>query len=251
MVAGAARLCVLGAGNCNDVDLGELTGAFAEVHLVDIDTAALGEAVKRQHVAHHRGIRLHGAVDLTGIADHFSRWEKQAPSAADVDIAVRRASEAILPAVGGPFDVVLSPCLLSQLVGYAGDVLGRAHPRRRELLIALRTRHLRTIVDLLAPGGVAVIVCDVASSTGYPELLDGRREKLPALLERLTYTDRGFDGLSPVEMQKAIRSDALITPLLGPMQQVAPWLWRLGPGRSFLVYALRFRRLDGPVILRG
>lgn len=250
-VAGAARLCVLGAGNCNDVDLRELLAAFAEVHLVDIDAAALGEAVKRQNVADHRAIRLHGGVDLTGIADRFPRWEKHPPSAAEVDTTARRASEAILPEVGGPFDVVLSPCLLSQLVKYASDVLGRTHPRRRELLVALRTRHLRTIVDLLAPGGAGVIVCDVASSTGYAELLDGRREKLPALLDRLTYTDRGFDGLSPVEMEKAIRSDPLIAPLIGPVRQVAPWLWRLGPRRAFLVYALRFRKLNGPVILQG
>ena len=148
-----------------------------------------------------------------------------------------------------PIDVVLSPCLLSQLVGYASDVLGRNHPRRRELLVALRTRHLRALVDLLAPGGAAVVVCDVASSSGYPELLDIRKEKLPALLDRLTYTDRGFDGLSPAKMRAAIASDATIAPLLGPVQQVPPWLWTLGPRKTFLVYALRFRRRSGPVVL--
>ena len=47
----------------------------------------------------------------------------------------------------------------------------------------------------LAPGGGAIVVCDVASSTGYPELLEMRREKLPEFLDRLAYTDRGFDGL--------------------------------------------------------
>ena len=128
-------------------------------------------------------------------------------------------------------------------------MLGRAHPHRRELLLALRTRHLRTVVDLLAPGGAAVVVCDVASSTGYPELLEMRREKLPAFLDRLAYTDRGFDGLSPVAMEAALRSDLLVAPLLGGVRRVAPWLWQLGPARKFLVYALRFRRRSGPVVL--
>jgi hypothetical protein len=152
-LAPSARLCVLGAGNCNDIDLKELTGAFAETHLVDIDAAALEAAARRQGVAGSPRVRLHGGVDLTGIADVFPLWEQNPPTGPEVAGAARRALERVMPQVGGPFDVVLSPCLLSQLVGYAGDVLGRAHPRRRELLLALRTRHLRTIVDLLAPGG--------------------------------------------------------------------------------------------------
>jgi len=166
-----------------------------------------------------------------------------------VSAAAGRATRRVVPPIGGAFDVVLSPCLLSQLCGYATDVLGRNHPRRRELLLALRTRHLRTVVDLLAPGGVGVVVCDVASSTGYPELLGMKKQKLPDLLDRLTYTDRGFDGLSPAAMRQALRDDPLIAPLLGSVQQVPPWLWRLGPARAFLVYAMRLRRLAGPVVL--
>jgi hypothetical protein len=247
----APRLCVLGAGNCNDVDLKELAAAFSEVHLVDIDPAALEGAVTRQQVTQVPRIRLHGGVDLTGVAGVFAEWEKKPPAPADVSAAAARAARRVVPPVGGPFDVVLSPCLLSQLCGYATDVLGRNHPRRRELLLSLRTRHLRTIVDLLAPGGVGIVVCDVASSTAYPDLPWMKKQKLPELLDRLTYTDRGFDGLSPAAMRHALRDDALIAPLLGPVQQVPPWVWHLGPARSFLVYALRLRRLQGPVLIPG
>ena len=248
-LAPSARLCVLGAGNCNDTDLNELTAAFAEVNLVDIDGAALEAAVRRQAVGACTNLRLHGGVDLTGIAEMFPAWEKRPPSAAEVDDAARRALERVVPHIGGPFDVVLSPCLLSQLVGYADDVLGRPHPRRRELLVALRTRHLRAMADLLAPGGTGVIVCDVASSTGHRQLLGMRPEKLPDFLDRLTYTDRGFDGLSPVSMREALATDLLIAPLLGPVHQVPPWLWHLGPARTFLVYALRFRRKPGTILV--
>ena len=245
------RLCVLGAGNCNDVDLQALAGAFREVHLVDIDGQALGQAVSRQGVAANPAVRLHGGTDLTGIAELFPAWERQPPDVLGVKEAAGRATQAVVADVGGPFDVVLSPCLLSQLVGYADDVLGRRHPCRRELLVALRTRHLRTVVDLLAPGGAAVVVCDVASSTGHPALRDMRRDKLQDYLDRLTYTDRGFDGLSPVAMRDALRSDPLVAPLLGAVQQVAPWLWHLGPRRTFLVYALRFRRQGVPLLDEG
>ena len=207
--------------------------------------------MQRQGVAGAAGVRLHGDVDLTGIADTFPLWEKHPPGAAEVEAAARRCVEAPPPALGGPFDVVLSPCLLSQLCGYATDVLGRSHPRRRKLLLALRTRHLRTLVDLLAPGGSGVVVCDVASSTGHPELHDIRRDKLPDFLDRLAYTDRTFDGLSPAAMTEALRADPMIAALLAPVRQIPPWLWHLGPRRTFLVYALRLRRLSGPVVLRA
>jgi hypothetical protein len=242
------RLCVLGAGNCNDVDLASLCSAFSEVHLVDVDREALEQAVRRHGVGNDPALHLHGGVDLTGIAERFAAWERQPPREREVLDAARRMTEAAIPQVGGPFDVVLSPCLLSQLCGYAREVLGRQHPRRRDLLVALRTRHLRTVVDLLAPGATAVIVCDVASSTGHPKLLDMHRDRLGNYLDRLTYTERGFDGLTPAAMRDALRGDPLIAPLLGPAQQVAPWLWQLGPGRAFLVYALRFRKLRVPVL---
>src|SRR5690348_15383718 len=38
---GASRLCVLGAGNCNDVDLAALLRAHREVHLVDVRLPAI------------------------------------------------------------------------------------------------------------------------------------------------------------------------------------------------------------------
>ena len=36
-LGGGGRLCVLGAGNCNDLDLPALAEAFDEIHLVDLD----------------------------------------------------------------------------------------------------------------------------------------------------------------------------------------------------------------------
>src|SRR6185295_19591792 len=49
----AGRLCVLGAGNCNDLDLPALLGAYREVHLVDLDEEALNRGVARQGLTSH------------------------------------------------------------------------------------------------------------------------------------------------------------------------------------------------------
>ena len=246
---GERSLCVLGAGNCNDVDLKALAEAFAEVHLVDLDASALNAALHRQGVDSSGQVRIHGGVDLTGIAPRFSHWEKAPPSLFEVDEAAADALRLPPPAIGGPFDVVLSPCLLSQLVGYASDVLGDSHPRRRDLLLALRTRHLRMLVDLLKPGGLGVLACDVASSDGVPALGAARKPDLSDLLNRLTYTGRHFDGLAPQAVEAALRSDPLVAPLIANVQLVRPWLWHLGPKRTFLVYAVCVRRSPGTVLL--
>ncbi|MBT4865894.1 MAG: hypothetical protein HON53_12380, partial [Planctomycetaceae bacterium] len=41
-------LCVLGAGNSNDLDLQKLLHTFSEIHLVDLDDEAISEGVNRQ-----------------------------------------------------------------------------------------------------------------------------------------------------------------------------------------------------------
>ena len=45
---GSASLCILGAGNCNDLDLVRFTSRFAQVHLVDLDRQAMDKGVQRQ-----------------------------------------------------------------------------------------------------------------------------------------------------------------------------------------------------------
>src|SRR5262245_33928069 len=45
-----ARICVLGAGNCNDLDLKWLMQVYTQVHLVDIDPGAVSEGLRRQGV---------------------------------------------------------------------------------------------------------------------------------------------------------------------------------------------------------
>jgi hypothetical protein len=106
------------------------------------------------------------------------------------------------------------------------------------------------LVDLLVPGGSGVLVCDVASSDGVPALGGERKPDLSDLLNRLSYTGRHFDGLAPHAVEGALKSDPLVAPLLGNVQLTAPWLWRLGPKRTFLVYAACVRRSSGIILLR-
>ena len=115
--------------------------------------------------------------------------------------------------------------------------------------MALRTRPPRRLVDRRAPGGPAGLVCDVASSEGVPALRAERKPDLDDLLNRLTYTGPHFDGLAPRAVEAALKGDPHTAQLLAAVTTIKPWLWRLGPRRTFLVYAVRFRRAPGTVVL--
>src|SRR5688500_14417857 len=73
-VGAGSRLCLLGAGNCNDVDLVTLAARFQSIHLVDIDGAALDRARARQPAEVRGRLVLHPGVDLTGLLGALDRW---------------------------------------------------------------------------------------------------------------------------------------------------------------------------------
>ena len=232
------RFCALGAGNCNDLELPRLIGAFREVHLVDIDPRAMNTAARRQGVAESQGLCLHAPVDLTGIADLVTAWKTRQPTLADVRQAIESSGRHPQP-FDFSADVVLSCCVLSQLVGYATDSLGGdRHPGFRDLVQAIRARHLRLMSDSLAPGGTGLLVCDLVSSDSRDDLPRVPEHDLPGLMKKLARDGNFFSGLFPDAMLAACREQ----PSLTDVRLLSPWLWRLGPRRTFLVYAIRFRR---------
>jgi hypothetical protein len=239
------KFAALGAGNCNDLELPRLVDAFDEVHLIDIDPNALSAAADRQGVADSAKLRLHAPVDLTGIVNRLSAWKNAVPSLADVRQAIGESSTAASPTIGQPFDVVLSSCLLSQLVGYATDALGgQNHPGFRELVCEIRARHLKLMLDLLRPGGTGLLVCDLVSSDSRDDLARVPEHELPGLVRKLAGDRNFFSGLYPDAILATFQSEPRLQGLASDVRLLSPWLWRLGPLRTFLVYAIRFRRAE-------
>jgi len=275
------KICVLGAGNCNDLDLAWMSQAYDEVRLVDIDPAALERAVERQAVKTEGSVVLQAPVDLTGIADLIGSWKGRTVSTAVVRQAIAvmeeeaprealdstrkprpeilwlptatpRESAARSPSppddaedprsdfsrtLRGQFDVVLSPCVLSQLWCGARDVLGGDHPEWPALKEAIRRRHLRQIMKLLRPGGRGVVICDLASSNRVKGLERARAEETEALMHLCIGQEKGFRGLEPADMSAAVRAVG------GDHWQISrPWLWHLGVAKAFLCYGGTFRK---------
>jgi hypothetical protein len=232
-------LALLGAGNCNDVDLPELLPHFSEVHLVDWDAEALARAVDRQGVADDRRIVLHGGVDLTGLTEFWSH--PGPPSAEQLAAAVDAAQHADWPLPRATFGCVASLCVLSQLIDMAVQWLGPSHPLRGNLIEALRLRHLQRLVECLAPGGTGLLLSDFMSSSTAPALLDATESELPKVVAQHLSRGNFFQGLHPGVVWQLVSGDSWFRERVDCSNPTPPWNWNLG-NRVYAVSALRFNR---------
>jgi hypothetical protein len=244
--SGAGRLCLLGAGNTNDVDLDALATRFAEIHLVDIDPAAVARAVARVAPARRAQIVAHAPVDASGLYDNLERWAFAPPKLDAMDGIVRDAVARVVAALPGPFDVVASCSLLTQLQLVLLQVIGDVHPRFAELRATLNRAHMRTLGALLAPGGMALLVTDLTDTNIYPPLdLVPPDADLGKLMGDLIATGSIIYVAHPGLLSSEMRRDPALKQAFAVQFPIGPWLWHNGPHHVLLVYALEIRR-KGP-----
>jgi len=240
--APAGRLCLLGAGNCNDVDLARLAQRFQEIHLVDIDAAALARAASRQTPEARARLHRHGGVDLSGLSPRLAAWKKQPPTFADVEATAASGRDAILARLPGPFDVVASTCVLTQMAFKLTEVLGDDHlmigPIRQDLIVA----HLGTLLGLTAAGGAALFVCDLASSNFYPLAELPPERDLREVMTDIVDSEAFYQAANPTLIRRLLRRDDALRGRASEPELLDPWLWTGPLDRTYLVYALRLRR---------
>lgn len=235
--AAGPRLCVFGAGNAWDIDLGMLLRSFETVHLVDVDSESLERARAGVPSELRERLVLHGNVDLTGLLDRVDELETvDRGQMAELAVA---ATKQIVERVGGDFDTTLSTCVLSQLVRPFQRSWARSAPEWGIFEAALTALHLTTLSTATRPGGSSVLVFDVLSSKYEPGL--------DAFADASTEALVSFVGRSPARLQP--RPEALLEQLRAPSLAglfarpalTTPWLWQLDDALQ-LVYALVFQR---------
>ncbi len=232
-----ASLCVLGAGNCHDLELATLLEHYGEIHLVDLDPAALERARSRLEEGGER-IVAHAPLDVSGVLDKLERWAAFRVTPEELIGHGDATARSVAAALGASFDVVLSSCLLTQIQRAPVAVLGDKHPLFEAVRHTLSVTHLRVLRALLGPEGRALLVTDVTADriAKLPESDGG--ESLVPLLDELVRTQAVFQVAQPELLKAMVRDDPVLassTEAKGPLDA---WLWQNGPHERFLVAAL-------------
>ena len=237
----AERLCLLGAGNLNDFDLRALSAAFDEIVLVDLDAEALQRGLARQGLVGDARIQVAAPVDVSGVFAELAAIDDDQ----GIDVVIDRCLHTLqqTPDFGwrGRCDVVASVGLLTQLIDGVTRTIGESHPQAWDVVSALRTQHLRLMLELTAPSGAAVLVTEVVSSDSCPALLSVGEQELSELLRREISARNFFTGTNPAALQQLLRTDVRFAEQLASTSFSDPWLWQF-LARTYAVYAVTMRK---------
>ena len=239
----APTLCVLGAGNCYDLDLNVLAQSYSAIHLVDIDATALERAFERQEKPTQQRLALHAPVDCSGLLDRLERWSRFELTPAELLAHPENTAQTLREALLGPFHVVLSSCVLSQMQLSILEVLTDRHRLFEAIRLTLNLTHLRTLAELTRPTGCALFATDASSSElhQFPDLAPNANCR--PFLSELVEQGRVFDFADPDQLATQLRDDPVLRHAFDEFRPCDAWVWDNGPDTQFLVYASRLRRL--------
>lgn len=235
--AGTGTLCVLGAGNCFDLDLDRLVAAYGEIHLVDIDVPALHGTVARHSDDVQAKLHLHGGVDISGLLDRLERWARGEVTLEELTTHGDDTACAVAQRLGRQFDVVLSACVLSQMQLSVVNGLGDGHRLIPVVSWTLTVTHFLTLAALTRSGGSALFATDITASPIYPPLVGAATEDGLTLLSDAVRTRKVFDFAEPGRVEEMMRDNPTLQAALG-WQLTDAWTWNNGPHVTFLVYAV-------------
>ncbi|MGB7325964.1 MAG: hypothetical protein WBD31_13900 [Rubripirellula sp.] len=224
-------LVVLGVGNGNDIDLPSLVRRYDSTTVVDLDDEAVEHCRSRLSADVSAVVDTVSPVDLSGVLGRLPSCDADSSDWDDWSQQARNPDPAGVP-MG---DVVVSTCLISQLLDTVISGLPPDHPRLAGAMLSVRDGHLNLLSRLTKPGGTLVLITDMVSSDTLPQLNRASRIEMPTLVRAAVETQNFFTGLNP-----AVLMHKLSSPENGRATSTAihgPWRWQLGP-RLFAVIAI-------------
>jgi hypothetical protein len=240
---GSDRVCILGAGNCNDLDLPLIANLFYEVHLVDLDDQALSRGLSTQCLKDCRKIYPHGNIEITGTFDFLERFfEDIQPSIKETENFIQYAELPLDLGISEPFDVVVSVCLLSQIIEAVNRSLGQNHPCLYDFILKVRNHHIEQLIQLTSSRGWSILIMDLVSSDSFPAMKFMSEKELSNSLSKIILDRNFFHGVNPYKISSILSSDPNFSSLVDKIQIVLPWSWNCGP-RVYAVCAVIFRRV--------
>ena len=223
-------ICLLGAGNCNDIELPHLLNTFDSVTLVDLDPNALEFGISQQGVKDHPKLRVLSGVDLSGILAFIEAWQTQTASNQEKERCLHTLHNSRpLAAFHGKFDLVISCCLLSQMILTITHTK-LSHKEKQHLIQLLRNQHLGQLLQLTKASGNSLFATDVLSSDTLAAIQHPDFLPSPDLLSVLAKERKLFPGLNPFGILRDIhkRFPGAVQTFLSD-----PWVWHLSEEAEF------------------
>jgi hypothetical protein len=236
-----ASLGVLGAGNVNDLDLTELLSRYAEVHLFDLDEAALHAASRRVPRELRSRVSCHSGLDLSGALDKLPRWAAMQLTPEELMAHPSAAVEQLTRAIGRVFDRVLSPCLWTQLHLQVLEALGPEHQLLDALNYTTSLTHLRLMIALTAKGGKAVLATELTSNHTAelppPVAVPSQSADRLELVGEFARSGNVIGVAHPARIAAIVSDDPQLSRCIIPPAPSEAWIWQQGPERRYLTYA--------------
>lgn len=239
---GSPSITVLGAGNCLDLNLKALADQFDVVRLVDIDRIAVEYGVEAQPGI-SSSVRIIAPMDLA--APLASLVANDVATAAVCEFVCLQLAQTLPVPPTEPADVVVSACVLSQIIESLAQLVPADRADFSQFLQALRRGHLRRMLQLLKPNGCGVFVTDLVSSETAPALSATDNAQLPRFMAECLQSSNFFSGLNPGLVLQDLKTEPGLAECCRNVQIHPPWRWQMGP-RSYAVYAVDFRAAPLP-----
>lgn len=237
-----SSIVLLGAGNCLDVDLIALSEMFQTIHLVDLDESAVHQAVTNSGVSPSQFL-IHAPADIA--EPLLSLTERDFRDTDDnreqaIQLLQQLASENVIADLPEA-DVVVSLCVFTQILDALQTLVTDRHRVFGHALKSVRIGHLRRMLGMLRPGGVAVFVTDVVSSDTAPQLKAATSDNISDLVKQLVNEKNFFSGTNPAVVLADLNLLSRLPNGADTVHTLDPWPWRMGD-RTYAVYALRIQK---------
>ncbi len=237
-----SSIVLLGAGNCLDVDLPVVAELFDTIHLVDLDDEALSTAAETSNLPPEQ-LHLHAPADIAEPLLSLTSRDFE-PTQENVEhctfVLQQLASENGLADIPEA-DVVVSLCVFSQMLDSLQHIVHQDSPAFANAIRSVRIGHLRRMLSMLRPGGVAIFVTDIVSSDTAPELKSATTETIGDLVRKLVNERNFFSGTNPSLILEDLHMLSRLPNGPDTVHTIDPWLWQMAD-RTFAVYGLRIQK---------
>ncbi|SFL22473.1 hypothetical protein SAMN03159341_104108 [Paenibacillus sp. 1_12] len=256
------RAIVLGAGNCDDVDLHFFCDGFSQLTLVDIDAESLQEAINRLAPDLSERIELLGNVDFTKLdqVDFYNRLtdllEQKTASSELCSFLIHIPSEmleySILNEWEGQFSVVISSAVYTQIFfihvltlfavhvsNYTSEEVSAILGELRVLRNYIVKAYNDLMITLAEEDGYIIAWSDVVKFDEMSPFPEEQFYSIHSEEERIQFV---FDIAGKQGREAAVVGmQDLHEKLIDQNRQFACWIWPYSSNRHYITFGLAGR----------